>query len=80
MGLRIKDLDAITDNYDVWDIDRGYIGHKRTRFGEKTPRYEKPDRPGLRWDQREYKKTPPWFECEILEIRGNGFLTFRVKK
>lgn len=83
--IRVADLDPLMPRYHVVDEDGRELGEKNPNFGILKPNYRKDGRRAFgKWanfDERVYRKTPPWFSCEVVKIDGCGYWpTIYVKK
>lgn len=83
--ILVADLDPLMDRYHVVDEKGHELGEKNPNFGILKPTYRKDGSRNIgRWagfDERVYRKTPPWFSCEVFRIDGIGYgPTIHVKK
>lgn len=79
--LTVADVDPYIDYYRVAVRDRNNLVELGSKWGDGN--YQKAEWYGQRripWEQRKYKKNPPWLDREIVEISRKDGLTIFVKE
>lgn len=79
--LTVADVDPYIDYYRVAVQERYGLVEIGSKWGHGN--YQKAEWYGQRripWEQRKYKKNPPWLDREIVEISRKDGMTIIVKE
>lgn len=83
--VTVRDLDCLTERYEVRDAEGYALGEKFGRGDYRKPSRDKRGRRNYgKWasiEDRQYKTKPPWFNASVQRIVVvAGIVQFRVEK